>query len=67
MIRLKLDAEQFGAVFENCKDNPLFGYKLGYVCNAHMTPEQFIRANGIELIEETNEMNGLSPFVEVAI
>jgi len=56
MTRIRLDAVQFGAVFENCKKNPLFGYKLGYVCNGHMTPEQFIRANEIELADDEDYM-----------
>ena len=61
MTRIRLDAVQFGAVFALCKSNPVAGYKLGYTCSAHMTPESFIRANEVELIDNEDY------YVEVAI
>ena len=61
MTRIRLDAVQFGWVFTQCKENPLIGYKLGYICNGHMTPESFIRANEVELIDNEDY------YVEVAI
>ena len=67
MKRIRLDYVQFGAVFEICKGNPMVGALLGYTCQAHMTPEQFIRATESELVDEEVQMNAMNSFVTVSL
>lgn len=52
MIRMRLTYTNFAQVFGLCKKNPIVGTVLGYICQAHMTPESFIKMNEIELIDE---------------
>ena len=60
--RYRLDPVQFGVVFTLCKSNPILGYKLGYVCSSHMKPEEFIRRNGVELIDGEPPMDQVIDF-----
>ena len=54
--RYRLDPIQFGAVFALCKENPDLGRKLGYDWGGRLTPDQFIKLNGIELVDGEPEM-----------
>ena len=53
---MTLDSVQLGEVFRICRDDPELGKRIGYTFTGNLTPSQFIKLNGIELIDGEPEM-----------
>ena len=53
---MTLDAVQLSMAMRLCAENPELGRKVGYQWTGHLTPDQFIKLNGIELIDGEPEM-----------